>query len=217
MNQEKEQQDNRGEKGWGLENLVYPEGAGYISTRWDLCVGCGHCELVCSMFHYGVINRELSRIRIYRYLLPLPKSVQNVCTQCPERERECQKACPVNPPVIHYDEKLMHMVVDEERCLGSECGECRDACPANVPQFYNIEYNFPIVCDLCEKDGKRRPQCVEICPTRSLEYLRTLIPLHLERIHPDQKAASLARRLYPLPQYRVINLPEEIWRGTANE
>jgi hypothetical protein len=36
-------------------------------------------------------------------------------------------------------------------------------------------------------------------------------PQHLERIHPDEKAALLAKRLYPLPEDRVIRLPEEIW------
>ena len=111
-----EKQANQNQEGWGLEKLAYPEGVGYISARWDLCVGCGHCEVACSMYHYGEINRELSRIRIYRYTLPLPKSVQNVCSQCSERERECQKACPVDPPVIHYDEERKHMVVNEEDC-----------------------------------------------------------------------------------------------------
>ena len=92
MNEVQGGQARQKEEGWGLEKLAYPEGVGYISARWDLCVGCGHCEVACSMYHYGVINRELSRIRIFRYLLPLPKSVQNVCSQCSEEEREGQKA-----------------------------------------------------------------------------------------------------------------------------
>jgi len=210
---DQQKQQSAQEEGWGLEKLPYPSGVGYISARWDLCVGCGACEIVCSMSHYGVINRELSRIRIYRYMLPLPKSVQNVCSQCPEKERECQQACPVDPPVIHYDEERMHMVVDEDRCLGSDCGECREACPADVPRFYPPDNDFAMVCDLCAKDGIRKPQCVEICPTQALEYVAPKIPQHLERIHPDEKAASMAKRLYPLPRDRVIRLPEEIWGG----
>ena len=213
MNEMQKQQANQNQEGWGLEKLEYPEGVGYISARWDRCVGCGHCEVACSMYHYGEINRELSRIRIYRYTLPLPKSVQNVCSQCSERERECQKACPVDPPVIHYDEELKHMVVNEDECLGSDCAQCREACPADIPRFYAPDYDFAMVCDLCEKDGVRRPQCVEICPTQALEYVTPNIPHHLERIHPDEKAASIARRLYPLPKDRVIRLPEEIFGG----
>lgn len=213
MSNEQQQREKEEKPGWGLENIPYPKGVAYISARWDLCVGCGACEVACSMFHYGVVNRELSRIRIYRYLLPLPKSVQNVCSQCPERERECQKACPLDPPVIHYDPERLHMVVDEDRCLGSGCGQCRDACPAEVPRFYPPQQDVSMVCDLCEKDGRRRPQCVEICPTQALEFVSPKIPHHLERIHPDEKADSLAKRLYPLPKDRVIRMPEDIWGG----
>ena len=213
MSNEQKQQATEEKNGWGIEKIPYPQGVAYISARWDLCVGCGACEVACSMFHYGVVNRELSRVRIYRYLLPLPKSVQNVCSQCPEKERECQKACPEDPPVIHYDPERFHMVVDEDRCLGSDCGQCRDACPADVPRFYPPEQDVSMVCDLCEKDGQRRPQCVEICPTQALEFISPKIPHHLERIHPDMKAASLANRLYPLPKDRAIRMPEEIWGG----
>lgn len=213
MAQKQKQHTKQKKNGWGIEDMPYPEGTAYISSRWDLCVGCGACELACSMFHHGVINRELSRVRIYRYLLPLPKSVQNVCSQCSEKERECQKACPIDPPAIYYDEDLLHMVVDEDICTGSGCMECLEACPADIPRFYPPEYDFSMVCDLCEKDGKRQPQCVDICPTQALEFVTPKFPQHLERIHPDEKAASLAKRLYPMPKDRVIRLPEEIWGG----
>ena len=208
---------NREDKGWGLEDLPYPEGTAYISTRWDLCIGCGGCEVACSMFHFGTINRHLSRIRIYRYLLPLPKSVQAVCCQCPEKERACQKACPVDPPVIYYDEAGQHMTVDEERCLGESCAMCRDACPAAIPGFYTDQKDCSMVCDLCEKDGQRRPQCVEICPTQALEFIEPRFPQHLERIHPDAKAEDMAKRLYPLSQDRVLQLPEEVWRQKGDD
>ena len=200
--------------GWGVENLPYPEGVAYINTRWDLCTGCGVCEITCSMAHCGVINRELSRIRIYRYLLPVPKSVQTVCSHCSEEERECQKACPVDPPVIYYDDELQHMVVDRDRCLGSSCGQCREACPANVPRFYPPDHDYSLVCDLCEHDGKRRPQCVEVCPSYALEFLRPLFPQHLERIHPDEKAECLSKRLYPLAKDKIQKPPEEIWEDS---
>jgi Fe-S-cluster-containing hydrogenase component 2 len=204
----------REEKSWGQEKLPYPKSFAYIQTRWDLCTGCGICEAACSMHHYGVINPELSRIRIYRYMLPIPKSVQNVCVHCREEERECQKACPQDPPVIHYDESAMHMKVDLERCLGSACGLCRDACPAEVPHFYSPDYDYSMVCDLCEKNGQRQPRCVQVCPYGALEYLVPPFagyPHHLERIHPDEKAKALSQRLHPLPLDRGYLLPQEIW------
>lgn len=197
--------------GWGLENLPYPEGVALIQLRWDLCIGCGACEIACSMFHYGVINRELSRIRIYRYLTPVPKSVQNICCQCSERERECQKACPVNPPAIYYDDNEYHMTVNTATCLGSSCAVCQEACPAHVPQFYPPEADHAMVCDLCYRDGVRRPQCVEICPSYALEFMKPQFPQHLERIHPDEKAECITKRLYPLPKDKIQKPPEEIW------
>jgi Fe-S-cluster-containing hydrogenase component 2 len=163
------------------------------------------------MKHFGVIHREMSRIRIYRYLLPVPKSVQNVCCQCPEKERECEKACPQDPPVIHYDKEKFHMVVDQDRCLGSSCGQCQEACPAHVPLFYPPEADYPLVCDLCETNGERRPQCIEVCPNYALEYMAPQFPQHLERIHPDQKAEYLSKRLYPLPKDRLQIPPEELF------
>jgi len=198
-------------KGWGVENLPTPEGLALIEARWDLCIGCGLCEIACSMYHHGVINRELSRIRIFRYLLPAPKSVQNVCTQCSEKERECEKACPVNPPVIHYDTATFHMVVDEKRCLGSKCAKCLKACPAEIPRFYPPERNYAMVCDLCERDGARRPQCVEICPSFALEFMGPQFPQHLQRIHPDDKADCMAERLHPLPRNKPQITPEELF------
>lgn len=197
--------------GWGIENLPYPLGAALVMARWDLCIGCGACEIACSTFHYGVINRELSRIRIYRYLTPVPKSVQNVCCQCSAEERECQKACPLNPPAIYYDDKEYHMKVNTDTCLGSSCAQCQEACPAHVPLFYPSEHDYPLVCDLCYQDGARKPQCVEICPFYALEFMEPTFPQHLQRIHPDEKAKAIAKRLYPLPKDRIQKPPEEIW------
>jgi anaerobic carbon-monoxide dehydrogenase iron sulfur subunit len=198
-------------KGWGVEEIAPPAGVALIQTRWDLCTGCGACELACSMKHFSLVSREVSRIRIYRYLLPLPKSVQNVCCQCSDEERECEKACPLDPAVIHYDKEKMHMVVDIDRCLGSSCARCQDACPAKVPRFHLPEADYPLVCDLCETDGERRPQCVEVCPNYALEYMAPQIPQHLERIHPDQKAECLSKRLYPLSKDRIQIPPEELF------
>jgi Fe-S-cluster-containing hydrogenase component 2 len=199
-------------EGWGTERLPYPKGVALIQTRWDRCTGCGMCEMACSINHFGIINPELSRIRIYRYFLPVPKSVQNVCSQCSDQERECEKACPVDPPVIHYDKEKLHMVVDEDRCLGSSCAQCQEACPAHVPRFYPPDADYSFVCDLCETNGERRPQCVEVCPNFALEFMAPQFPQHLERIHPDQKAAHLAKRLYPLPRDRVQIPPEELFK-----
>jgi Fe-S-cluster-containing hydrogenase component 2 len=204
---------SRGEKekeGWGLENLPNPKGPAFIQSRDDLCTGCGICEMACTMFHYGVINRELSRIRILKYLTPISKAVQSICVQCDKKEeRECEKACPLNPPSIYYDEKRLHMMVDPERCLGHKCGKCREGCTAEVPRFYPPEHDYPLICDLCEGDGERRPRCIEACPNNALEYMPSrdrrygVSTAHLWRIHPDKKAELISKRLHPLSKDKV--------------
>ncbi len=199
------------ERGWGIEDIPFPKGIALIECRWDLCIGCGLCEIACSLKHFGVINRELSRIRIFRYLLPVPKSVQNLCCQCSEEERECQKACPLDPPVIYYDKEKLHMSVDTERCVGSSCRQCQEACPAHVPSFFPPTADYPLLCDLCETEGNRKPQCVEVCPNYALEYMTPRFPQHLERVHPDQKAEYLSKRLYPLPKDKIQISPEELF------
>ncbi|MDP2718363.1 MAG: 4Fe-4S binding protein [Dehalococcoidia bacterium] len=197
----------------GPEDLPTPKGVGYIQSRWDLCTGCGACEMACSQGHFGVMDREYSRIRIFRYFLPLPKSVQNVCAHCPRDERECQKACPLDPPAIFYDDKNFHMTVDVERCADSGCHyECMTGCPAEVPRGIPGQKGV-MVCNLCERDGIRQPRCVDICPNYALEFLSPKFPQHLDRNHPDEKAKALARRLYPLKGDQIQRQPEEIWGG----
>jgi carbon-monoxide dehydrogenase iron sulfur subunit len=190
--------------GWGVDNCPYPQGNALISTRDLLCVGCGICELACSMYHFGVMNKELSRIRIHKRMVPITKSIQTVCAQCGSEERKCEKACPLKPSVIHFDKEKKHMTVDIDRCLGYRCQLCAKACGAEVIHFYPPEHNHAIVCDLCEKDGVRQPQCVEACPHNALEFRPTIsYPFikessHLWRMNPDEKTDLFHRRLYPL-------------------
>src|SRR4030042_1243103 len=107
-----------GDKGWGMENYPFPIGPAFIECQEMKCVGCGICQMACSVKHFGVINKELARIQVRKYLLPLPKAVQVTCVQCPDEERECEKACPLDPPAIYFDKDLRHMVSARESCLG---------------------------------------------------------------------------------------------------
>ena len=190
--------------GWGVDNCLYPEGNALIWTRDLRCVGCGICELACSVFHFGVMNRELSRVRIHKRMVPITKSVQTVCAQCGPEERECEKACPLDPPVIHFDEARRHMAVDTDRCLGYKCQLCAKACGADVIHFHPPEHDYALVCDLCERDGERRPQCVESCPHNALEFMSSLMypylkqASHLWRMSAEEKANLFHQRLYPL-------------------
>jgi Fe-S-cluster-containing dehydrogenase component len=195
-------------RGWGKENYPYPTGAAFIECDEMKCVGCGICQMACAMKHFNAINKELARIQVRKYLLPLPKAVQVTCQQCGDEERECEKACPLTPPVIHYDKDTLHMVIDIERCLGEDCLQCREACPARAVRFYSAASPAPFVCDLCdtENNGDRDPQCINICPNGALYFSRSAdlrfgySVQDLLRKHPDEKAELIARRLYPLPK-----------------
>ncbi len=199
-------------KGWGHENYPFPKGPAYIECDELKCVGCGICQMACSIKHFGVINKELSRIQVRKYLLPLPKAVQTTCVQCPDEERECEKACPLTPPAVYFDDKLLHLVIDEERCLGLSCLLCRDACSAKAIRTYPSVRSTPFACDLCdaENNGHRDPQCVNVCPYGALYFKTTEVRFgysfqDLMRKHADEKADLIARRLYPLPKYGMAN------------
>ncbi len=192
-------------KGWGgREDYPHPVGPAYIECEEMKCVGCGICMMACAMKHWGVLNTDLARMQVRKYLLPLPKAVQVTCVQCPDQERECEKACPVDPPAIYFDKNSLHMVIDGDRCLGEKCMICQGACSAKAIRIYPSVSPTPFVCDLCdtENNGNTDPQCVDVCPEQALYFKRAAhhhYPFQdMERMHPDEKAELIAKRMYPL-------------------
>jgi Fe-S-cluster-containing hydrogenase component 2 len=199
-------------QGWGKENYPYPEGAAFIECDEMKCTGCGICQMACSMKHHGVINKELARIQVRKYLLPLPKAVQATCVQClVDEERKCEQACPLAPPAIHFDTTTLHMVIDTDRCLGKECLECRAACPVGAVRVYPSVSPKPFVCDLCDTQntGDRRPVCVNACPCGALRFVDSrdifynISTPDVFQVNADEKAELIAKRLYPLTKYRI--------------
>jgi Fe-S-cluster-containing hydrogenase component 2 len=207
-NMDKEKPANVKAEGWGVENYPFPHGAAFIECDEMKCVGCGICQMACSMRHFGVINKELSRIQVRKYLLPLPKAVQVTCVQCPDQERECEKACPVSPPAVYFDKNTLHMVIAADRCLGEKCLKCMEACSAKAIRIYPAVSPTPFVCDLCDtaNSGHRNPQCVNVCPYNALYFLTSvehrfgIATQDTMRKHADEKADLIAKRLYPLPK-----------------
>ncbi len=200
-------------KVWGKENYPFPKGDAYIECDEMKCVGCTICQMACSMKHFGVINKDMARIQVRKYLLPLPKGIPLTCVQCQDEERECEKACPLDPPAMHYDHETKHMLVDAERCLGENCLQCKDACPAGAIRSYPAATTTPLVCDLCdtENNGQRDPQCVNVCPYSALRFLATrdrrfeYSTQDFLRKTSDEKADLIATRLYPLTKDVMAN------------
>lgn len=123
----------------------------------ELCSGCERCMIVCSLFHDGVCNPALSRIRIVKNS-PLDYTPQ-VCRQC--IAPACMAVCTVE--AIHLDEETSARVVDEEECTG--CDLCVEACLFGMMRF-NEEKQVAFSCDLCGGD----PKCVEFCPMKAIEF-----------------------------------------------
>lgn len=115
------------------------------------CVGCRICELVCSLHHYGVINPQRARIRVYRLE---ERDEIETCRHCPKPK--CVEACPTGALQIVDD----LIVLDREKC--DLCASCIEACP--IPGALSIFDGELLKCDLCGGN----PECVTYCPTDAL-------------------------------------------------
>jgi len=195
-------------KSWGKGKYPFPQGIALIECDEMKCVGCGICQMACSMQHFGIINKDLARIQIFKYLLPISKAIPVICSQCQDEERKCEKACPVTPPAIYYDIKLLHMVIDHGRCTG--CMRCQKACTAKAIKNHPRLSPKPFVCDLCDiqNKGERNPQCVSVCPAGALSFKADLAGWGFPardflRKNADAKAELIAKRLYPMTRDKM--------------
>lgn len=189
------------------------EGIACVVIDWLKCRGCSQCEHACSLFHHGVINRELSAIRVHEYF-PGPMTFPITCSYCREEFRACVEACPLDPKVITYDEEDFVLKIDKQRCLGHRCARCLEACWGKAINFHPPDHDYAIVCDLCIKDGKREPQCVKACPFDVLTFLANPQLIHGGgqglKWHPKEIASLLADRFLPVTPEKKMKLPEEL-------
>jgi len=129
-----------------------------ITIKYENCTGCKLCEEACSLYRYGKISHNLSRIRVKSLYPGFDIPVQ--CVQCDNAP--CIDVCPVN--AIYKKDGIVK--IKEEECI--QCGNCVKACPAGAI-WINQELGYAIKCDLC--DGREGgPACVEICPNDALTY-----------------------------------------------
>jgi carbon-monoxide dehydrogenase iron sulfur subunit len=157
------------------------------------CSGCRICEKVCSIKHYGAINPEKARIRVYQFF-PGPIDVPIVCQYC--EDRPCVGACPYG--ALTYDDKSFQLKVDIKLCQGKKnCGICNQACinagRGGCITFYPGEQDYAQVCDLCDGD----PECAKYCPCDTLNYMQST-PLAKRLAEPSEVVADrLAEQFQP--------------------
>jgi len=116
-----------------------------ISVNPEKCTGCHLCELICSLFHLGIINPEKSAIRIRKDDLDTSINTPVVCRQCKEM-----------------------------KCLNGEGGtgalakkqflwrkERAERCPFDS---LTVLGQHAYHCDLCAG----HPQCVRVCTSEAI-------------------------------------------------
>jgi Fe-S-cluster-containing dehydrogenase component len=131
----------------------------------DICTGCGVCEVICSLFHEGVVRPALARSHIVREPFTA-KHRHVVCQQC--RSPKCYASCPLKDRAICINDLTGTLYINENECTG--CGICIDACPFDPPRMkINTGKNTVFKCDLC-LGRKGGPMCVEYCPFQALKF-----------------------------------------------
>jgi carbon-monoxide dehydrogenase iron sulfur subunit len=116
-----------------------------ISVNREKCTGCHLCELVCSLFHLGIINPEKSAIRIQKDDLDTSINTPVVCRQCKEMK------CLEGADVVEKLEKEQFLWVKERA----------GRCPFDS---LNVSGQDAYHCDLCAG----HPQCVRVCTSEAL-------------------------------------------------
>ena len=116
-----------------------------ISVNREKCTGCHLCELVCSVFHLGVINAEKSAIRIHKDDLDTSINTPVVCRQCKEM------AC--------LDGEAVSGALAKQQFLWEK--QRAERCPFDS---LTVLGQHAYHCDLCAG----HPQCVRVCASKAI-------------------------------------------------
>jgi len=133
----------------------------YIRGEFDLCTGCGTCQLACSNRAAGGYSPRLARLKVFsenENLVNRPL----VCTQC--ENPFCMHSCPFD--AISRSDTTGVVLINKETCTG--CGNCIKACPDDMIQFDSGSKADK--CDLCEGE----PLCVKYCVPKALKLVKKL-------------------------------------------
>ena len=140
-----------------------------IFIREDVCMGCGLCEVYCTVQHskskdlIKAFKREqprpLSRIRVEE-AKPVSFAVQ--CRHC--EDPPCVIACLSG--AMRIDEETGLVVHDAEKCMG--CWTCLIVCPYGAIVMDVLDLKAVAKCDLCP--DLDIPACVANCPNEALIY-----------------------------------------------
>ena len=127
----------------------------FVAVDPSKCIGCGICEIACTVEKGEGICPIRSRIRVV-HMTPV-FNFALACRGC--KDAKCVKACPEK--AISQAEATGMIIVDENKCKG--CDWCVQACN-HGGIVINAETGKAYACDFCKGD----PQCVKACPEEAL-------------------------------------------------
>lgn len=145
------------EKKFGRHIVQYP-------PTVSLCAGCGGCEIVCGLIHYGKVSPTAKRIILDRDTIRLIHKV-HTCQHC--EDHPCYNACRKKDSAMCLDPETGIVYVNEENCIG--CKQCWKACPFEPKRivFRPGKPGKAQKCDLC-RTRPEGPACVEYCQVRCI-------------------------------------------------
>ncbi len=149
-----------------------------LMVDYQKCVGCGSCEMMCSLVHDGVCAPSQSRIRVVRYER-MGYYVPLTCAMC--EKPVCVRVCPAGAMI--KDRQTGMVNIEQDRCIG--CLQCVQACPFGNVNFNSLQGSI-FKCDRCGGD----PQCVRACWTGALTYEPLNITLGQKRRAAGEKTLS---------------------------
>src|SRR4030042_2573674 len=120
-----------------------------IKVNKDKCSGCHLCEMVCSLFHLGIINTEKSAIRIHKDDLETSLNTPALCRQCKEMK------CFNGEKVIHPQERKK-FIWNKTRA---------EHCPFDALSVLGEEAFHCVLCS-------RNPQCVKVCTPGAIQVIK---------------------------------------------
>lgn len=120
-----------------------------IKVNKDKCSGCHLCEMVCSLFHLGIINTEKSAIRIHKEDLDTSLNTPVLCRRC--KEMKC-----LNGEKTVQTQERKKFIWNKTRA---------EHCPFDALSVLGEE---AFHCDLCS----RNPQCVRVCTPGAIQVIK---------------------------------------------
>jgi len=137
-----------------------------IIANEEVCMGCGLCEVYCTVQHskskdiVKAYNRETPRpISRVRLEANRPVSFAIQCRHC--EDAPCVTACLSG--AMTRDEETGLVTHNKEKCMG--CWTCVMVCPYGALKM-DISDKVVAKCDLCQELDT--PACVANCPNNAL-------------------------------------------------